>query len=247
MHLAILAAVGLAAAAALATAAHPATRASTCARYGTVATGPYVVQQNEWNSSEPQCVSVSGTGFTVTKAAFTLPTDGPPATYPSIYRGCHWGACTRASGLPLRVGAIRRAVSSWSTVQPSAGAYDVAYDIWTNSTPTTSGQPNGSEVMIWLASRGGVQPAGSQVATVRLAGAIWQVWTSRMGGWNEIAYRRMTPTRAAKQLDVRAFLADSVRRGVTKASWYLLDAEAGFEIWQGGRGLATRSFSFAAS
>ena len=34
-----------------------------------------------------------------------------------------------------------------------------------------------------------------------------------------------------------------VSRGYTKSSWYLIDVEAGFELWQGGAGLATNSFS----
>jgi hypothetical protein len=38
-----------------------------------------------------------------------------------------------------------------------------------------------------------------------------------------------------------------VARGVTNANHYLLDAEAGFEIWKGGQGLATNSFSFSAT
>src|SRR6202034_3816010 len=36
---------------------------------------------------------------------------------------------------------------------------------------------------------------------------------------------------------------DSVSRGYTKSAWYLIDIEAGFELWQGGAGLATNSFS----
>src|SRR6202034_176288 len=36
---------------------------------------------------------------------------------------------------------------------------------------------------------------------------------------------------------------DSVSRGYTKSAWYLIDIEAGFELWQGGAGLATTSFS----
>ena len=34
-----------------------------------------------------------------------------------------------------------------------------------------------------------------------------------------------------------------VTRGYTKSSWYLIDVEAGFELWQGGAGLETNSFS----
>ncbi|MCW2929205.1 MAG: glycoside hydrolase, family 6, partial [Actinomycetia bacterium] len=38
-------------------------------------------------------------------------------------------------------------------------------------------------------------------------------------------------------------VADAVRRGYISSSWYLIDVEAGFELWQGGAGLATNSFS----
>src|SRR6266850_1382945 len=92
----------------------------------------YIYQQNEWNSTLQQCASINTTtgDFTITSANFNL-SGGAPATYPSIYKGCHWGACTSNSGLPIQVSQIATATSSWSTVQPASGAYDVAYDLWT--------------------------------------------------------------------------------------------------------------------
>ena len=36
---------------------------------------------------------------------------------------------------------------------------------------------------------------------------------------------------------------NAVRRGYIRTSWYLIDVEAGFELWRGGAGLATDSFS----
>jgi cellulose 1,4-beta-cellobiosidase len=210
-----------------------------------LADGLYMFQQNEWNSSLKQCASVSGTGFRMTAAGFKLPNAGPPATYPSIYRGCHWTVCTQRSGLPLKVSALRSARTTWVTVQPQRGAYDVAYDLWTNTRPTAAGQPDGSEIMIWLASRGGVQPFGKQVATVKLAGTRWEVWTGRQSSWNIVSYRRVVPTTTLRNVDLKAFVDDSVRRDVTKRSWYLIDGEAGFEIWRGGVGLATTRFALA--
>jgi Glycosyl hydrolase family 12 len=208
--------------------------------------GAYIYQQDEWNSTRRQCAVVSGTGFLLTAASFDLPTNGPPATYPSLYRGCHWGGCSSGdNGMPVRVGGLKSIRSTWRTKQPAAGAYDVAYDVWTNTKPETRGQPDGSEIMIWLASRGGVQPFGTQVATVRLAGASWQVWQGRQASWNIVSYRRVVPTRVVRNLDVAAFVRDSVARRATKPSWYVIDGEAGFEIWKGGKGLATTSFSFA--
>ena len=44
-------------------------------------------------------------------------------------------------------------------------------------------------------------------------------------------------------LDVGPLAADSVSRGYIRPSWYLIDIEAGFELWRGGAGLATDSFS----
>jgi hypothetical protein len=80
------------------------------------------------------------------------------------------GNCTSDSGLPIQVSQLGSATSSVVVSLPGSGAYDAAYDIWFNSTPTTSGQPDGTELMIWLNSRGGVQPFGSQTATASLVG-----------------------------------------------------------------------------
>lgn len=224
---------------------------STCAQFGTVpvAGGTYVFQNNVWNSSETQCASVDTTSgaWSITQASFDLATNGAPASYPSVYRGCHWGNCTAQNPLPIQVSKLGSARSTWSTTQVAAGAYNVAYDIWTNSSASTSGTPNGSEIMIWLNSRGGVQPAGSKIATVSIAGATWNVWTTRMGGWNYIAYQRTAGVTSITDLDLRAFILDSVQRGSTNASWYLIGVEAGFEIWKGGQGLGSTAFSFSAS
>jgi len=46
-------------------------------------------------------------------------------------------------------------------------------------------------------------------------------------------------------LDLSAVAIDAARRGYLAGSSYLLNVEAGFEIWQGGRGLETRSFALS--
>jgi cellulase/cellobiase CelA1 len=205
--------------------------------------GEYIAQNNVWGATTPQCISVDGTSFTVDSAGHANPTNGAPASYPSLFKGCHWGLCTSGSGLPAQVGTMPPVTSSWSTRQPGSGAYDVAYDLWYDTKPATTTDPDGAELMIWLNSRGGVQPAGSRIATgVSLGGATWDVWYSRMN-WNYIAYVRTYGTAAVSGLDLRAFTRDAVNRGYIQNSWYFIDAEAGFEIWQGGAGLATDAFS----
>ena len=142
-----------------------------CTTTGTISAGDYLIQTNEWNSTAQQCITyTSGTAWSVSTANFNLGTSGAPATYPSIYKGCHWGLCTANSGMPIQVSNLGSATSSWSTTQPASGAYDVAYDIWFNSTPTTKGQPDGTEMMIWLNSRGGVQPSARRPRPPRSTG-----------------------------------------------------------------------------
>ena len=205
--------------------------------------GQYVVQNDEWNSSATQCISTDGNDdFTVTQSAINN-SGGSPGGYPSIYKGCHWGNCTQNSGLPVQVSALKNVTSDWSTKQPQSGAYDVAYDIWYNSKPTTSGSPDGAELMVWLNSRGAVQPAGSIIAkNVSIGGTVYNVWYDKMN-WNYIAYQRVSGTTSVKGLDIRAITQDAVKRGYIQPAWYLADIEAGFELWQGGANLATTSFN----
>ena len=243
----ILAAVAVLAASGVFAAAAPAWAATTLCNSQTasVAGGAYTVQNNEWNSSAPECISTDGNAdFTVANSSINL-SGGAPGGYPSIYKGCHWGACTSNSGLPIPVSSMTpgEVTSSWSTTQTS-GAYDVAYDIWYNQTPTTSGQPNAEEMMIWINDNGGVQPAGSIVATnVSIGGRSYNIWESRASTWNVVSYVMNTGTTSVSNLDVDLLAADSVSRGYMTDSDYLIDLEAGFEIWQGGTGLATNSYS----
>jgi len=212
-----------------------------------VAGGAYTVENNEWDSSAPECVTTDGNAdFTVANSSIDNPTDGAPGGYAAIYKGCHWGACTTGSGLPIQVGAMSpgEVTTSWNTTQTYTGAYDVAYDIWFNQTPTTSGQPNAEEMMIWINHNGGVQPAGSVVASnVSIGGYTYTVWESRASTWNVVSYVMNTGTTSVSNLDVDLLAADSVSRGYMTDSDYLIDLEAGFEMWQGGAGLATNSYS----
>lgn len=208
--------------------------------------GAYMVQNDEWGSGAPECVAVAtGGGFTVATSAIAKSDSGSPGGYPSIYRGCHWGVCTPDSGLPVPASTLLSpgtATTSWATTQPSAGAYDVAYDIWFNQAPTTTGQPNGAELMIWLNHKGSIEPYGSQVGTATIDGQSYQVWFGYRG-WNTISYSMVPGTTSVQDLDIGKFVADAISRGWIQKSWYLIDVEAGFELWQGGAGLATDSFA----
>jgi len=214
--------------------------------------GRYTVQNNEWGSSAPECVTTNGrSSFRVASSAISNATDGAPGGYPSIFAGCHWGDCTKGglAARPLLLAALGAGMvtSSWYTTDPggSGNAYDVAYDIWVNRTPTTPSAPDGTEVMVWINHHGQVQPAGSVVAAdVRIDGYRYDVWYSPGSGTgNTVSYEMASSRTAVTNLDIGALLSDAEQRGYTDPSWYLISVEAGFEIWRGGTGLATRSFS----
>jgi hypothetical protein len=213
------------------------------------ASGVYTVQNNEWGSGASECVTTDGNAdFTVANSAIDNATNGAPGGYPSIYQGCHWGNCT-SGGLtanPVQVSSLTtgKVTTSWSTTQPGgSNDYDVAYDIWFNQTPTTTGQPNCTELMVWLNHNGPVQPFGSEVATsVTVGGRGYNVWEGSQGSFDTVSYTMTTPQTSVSGLDLAPLAQDAVSRGYLSSSCYLIDIEAGFELWQGGAGLATNSF-----
>ena len=214
-----------------------------------VAGGAYIVQNNEWNSSASECITTDGNAdFTVASSGISNATNGAPGGYPSIYQGCHWGSCSSGglTSTPVQVSALTpgKVTTSWSTTQTGSGAYDVAYDIWYNQTPTTAGQPNGTEMMVWLNHNGSVQPFGSEVASnVSIGGHTYNIWYGTQSTWDTVTYDMTSGTTSVSGLDIGTLTQDMVSRGYTRSSWYLIDVEAGFELWQGGAGLATNSFS----
>jgi Ricin-type beta-trefoil lectin domain/Glycosyl hydrolase family 12 len=64
-----------------------------------------------------------------------------------------------------------------------------------------------------------------------------------MSSWKDVSYVMTSGTTSVGNLDVGILAADSVSRGYMTDSDYLIDLEAGFELWQGGAGLATDSYS----
>ncbi|MBV9854340.1 MAG: cellulose binding domain-containing protein [Streptosporangiaceae bacterium] len=215
-----------------------------------VAGGTYIVQNNEWGSSASECITTDGNAdFTVANSAISNATNGAPGGYPSIYQGCHWGACSSGglTSTPIQVSSLTpgKVTTSWSTTQPGgSNDYDVAYDIWFNRTPTTTGQPNCTELMVWLNHNGPVQPFGSTIASnVTVGGHTYNIWEGAQSSWDTISYDMTSGTTSVSNLDVGALAQDAVSRGYLSSSCYLIDVEAGFELWQGGAGLATNSFS----
>ncbi|GHH20666.1 GH12 family glycosyl hydrolase domain-containing protein [Streptomyces rubradiris] len=233
----------LAALAALLTTA-PAAQADTaiCEQYGsTTIQGRYVVQNNRWGTSETQCINVTDSGFRITQADGSVPTNGAPKSYPSVFNGCHYTNCSPGTSLPAQLSTISSAPTSISYTYVSNAVYDAAYDIWLDPTPRTDGVSR-TEIMVWFNKVGPIQPVGSQVGTATVAGRQWQVWSGNNGSNDVLSF--VAPSAITSwSFDVMDFARQAVARGLAQNNWYLTSVQAGFEPWQNGAGLAVNSFS----
>ncbi|MDH6513971.1 hypothetical protein M2164_000444 [Streptomyces sp. SAI-208] len=213
-----------------------------CEEFGsTTIQGRYVVQNNRWGTSATQCISVTNSGFRITQADGSVPTNGAPKSYPSVFNGCHYTNCSPGTNLPARLSSISSAPSGVSFSYVSGAVYDAAYDIWLDPTPRTDGV-NRTEIMIWFNRVGSVQPVGSPVGSATVGGRQWQVWSGNNGGNDVLSF--VAPSAIDSwNFDVMDFVRQAVSRGLAQNDWYLTSIQAGFEPWQNGAGLAVNSFS----
>ncbi len=230
---------------------------NTCAQYDTInttgTTPSYYVQTNYWNMGScptTQCMTINNsTGdFSVTAGNFQC--SDTVATYPSIVYGCQSdGSCSSGTNLPIEVSALTCVTSSWNiavTNETGSDLWDAAYDIWFTTSSTGTGLNNHSaELMLWLNYMPGTGPGGSYVADGLTIGNTTTTWRLNEGnvGWNYIAYMADTNITSFNNVDIQAFINDSVNRGYINSSWFLEAIEAGIEIRTGGVPFTSSGFS----
>jgi Glycosyl hydrolase family 12 len=224
----------------------PAERATVVNRTGR---WTYFVRNDVWGSTA-MCVSIhkQRPNFTVSLIGRNI-LDGRVEAFPDIFTGCGFAGCTAHSILPRRVRSLARTrpATKWQTRQPHSGIWNAAYDIWFSKTSNYAKQANGAELMIWIGTRGLGRP-GRSWPVLKIDGARWYLlhWRTceRQKGtpcWNYIQFRRVRPV-ASASLRLMPFIRAVERRHLVLPRWWLLRIMAGFEIWRGGKGLATKWF-----
>jgi len=139
---------------------------------------------------------------------------------------------------------LRRPVATWDTTQVPRGEWDAAFDTWFGIRPMTTGQADGAEMMIWLAARHIPVPRRTRIVHVDHVRWYLLHWRTCLAGtcWNYIQFRRVWPVLRARRLHLLPFIHRAEKRGWIRPAWWLENIEAGFELWRGGTGLATRWF-----
>jgi hypothetical protein len=218
----------------------PASAAPLCEPFAKVEAGDYVVQNNRWGSSSPQCIEATADGFTLTQQEGTASTSGPPLAYPSIIAGCHYGVCGTGEVLPAAISQLT-SLRSTVSVTYAPGVYNASYDIWLDP-ESNPNRVNATEIMIWLNRQGAIQPIGSPAGSKLLAGQTWQVWTGSNGQNDVVSYVAPGPMPGFNG-DLMEFVKDTVARGKGEEYWSVNSVQFGFEPWENGVGLAASGFS----
>jgi cellulose 1,4-beta-cellobiosidase len=205
----------------------------------------YKIQANEFDSGAPLTINDTGCNqnFAIQTSGIDQGGGGEPGAYPSLFYGCHWGDCSTGTGLPLAVTSVENPGTVTTTDNTSYGAggkTDNSYDIWFNPNKTTDNNSSGLEMMIWLDSSGGPSPAGSEVAeNVNIGGNLYNVWDNS----GTVSFRFATTTDSVTNLDLAPFTSYAVQQGYMPSTDYLIDVEAGFELWSNGAGDAVNNFA----
>ncbi|MFF1908491.1 ricin-type beta-trefoil lectin domain protein [Kitasatospora sp. NPDC058218] len=209
-----------------------------------VGDGRYRIMPDEWNSSAEVCMtSDGGANFTVTRSDLTNATNTQPGA-PGAYTRIEY--VPRPGELPTPVATMGDTLTGWRTTTGVPGQYNAAYDLWYADTAGGCGPTTSHELMIWLNRQGGPVPLGTATQQVTLGGRTYQVYQYQNAttGKQVISYLLATATNSVYALNLRAITADAVVRGYVPADGALCSVQAGFEIWNGGTGLATNSFSY---
>jgi hypothetical protein len=214
-----------------------------------VVVGKYVVRNDNFGGRR-ECLSTDGPGTAFAVVSSTSPRVDRVIAFPSIFRGCTHGVCSPRSGFPIRASHLNRAVSSWRIhTRRVKGTWNAAYDLWFFTHHNVSGQATGAELMIWLGHQG-LGGVLRRTPVLRIDGARWylmhwraaQVISGHRLSWNYIQFRRVTQTEHVNHLRLYPFVRAAEAHGLVRSSWWNSAIMAGFEIWSGGKGLATESF-----
>lgn len=216
-----------------------------CKEQEAIPDGSYEVNNNNFGGTRECLTGTQGApAFRVSVSDATSNSPGSDA-FPDIYVGCSWGVCSPHSWLPAKVSALGEARTTFIGSEKAGGTWGAGYDMFFDRHPIRNGQAQ-TEAMIWLNSRNAYDPAGHGWPEVRIDAALYWVmsWETTNGhqSWRYVQFRKVHPVSREDDMPLAGFFSYLEREGWVTRSWYLLNVEGGFEIWNGGKGLAVTGF-----
>ncbi|KAG8770511.1 hypothetical protein FRC12_004216 [Ceratobasidium sp. 428] len=147
------------------------------------------------------------------------------------------------TGLNKKLSAISSIPSTWSWSYSGTSSdlvSNVSYDLWLS---TSSGGSSTDEIMIWLSARGGAGPAGSQIATVTVAGKSWKLFKGTVSTWTVWSFVAASEITNWSNQDLKTFFTYLSSNQGLSTSKYLTGVQAGTEPFIGSATLTTSSYS----
>ncbi|KAG8916704.1 hypothetical protein FRC00_014498 [Tulasnella sp. 408] len=152
-------------------------------------------------------------------------------------------------GMRKQISSITSIPSTWRWTYTSASSNlvaDVSYDLWLS--PSSSGTGASSttsyEIMIWLSTRGGATPAGSQIGTVTINGISWKLWKGPVSSWTVFSF--VPPSEITNwSQDLKPFITYLTTSQGVSSSHYLIQFQAGTEPFTGSATFTTTAYSAA--
>lgn len=202
----------------------------------------YVINPDGFHETMTLSNNSYGNNFTVQTST---PNRGGVLAFPDFLYGCSWGVCSPHRTLPVQVKHDGNPGASVDTSGHPGGLYNAAYDIWFELKPYLSGQPHGAEIMIWPRETPGIGTTRGY-PEVRVDGALywfihWRAHNSR-GYWNYIQFRKVNQVNSLRGIHINDFIRVAESWRLVSSSWYIQNITAGFEIWNGGKGLGMSNF-----
>jgi xyloglucan-specific endo-beta-1,4-glucanase len=182
MKLSLLAVIGAA------FAATGAYAADFCDQWGSVTSGDYIIYNNLWGrdaaTSGSQCTGLDSNKNGTVAWHTSYSWAGGPYNVKSY-------ACANLKFTPRQLTQVKSIPSTTKYSYSYSGnlVANVAYDLFTASTPGASSQEY--EIMIWLAAFGGAGPissSGSPIATITVAGNEWKLYKGPNGSMTVFSF-----------------------------------------------------------
>ncbi|KAL0575383.1 hypothetical protein V5O48_006596 [Marasmius crinis-equi] len=211
------------------------------------ANGRFILENNLWG----QAAATSGT-----QSSQVTATNGNTITWHTTY---NWvggqGQVKSYANLDLRTGLGKQlsAISSipttwqWSYSGASSNLVaDVSYDLWLSNSASSSGASSTStfEIMIWLSTRGGAGPAGSQIGTASVNGVTWRLFKGTVATWTVFSFVAPSEITNFNQ-DLKPFFNFLTSSQGVSSSQFLVQAQAGTEPFSGSATLNTNAYSIS--
>ncbi|KAL1961442.1 hypothetical protein VTO42DRAFT_170 [Malbranchea cinnamomea] len=216
-------------------------RADFCGQWDSEQSGPYIVYNNLWNmgtGTGSQCTGVDGIDGSTLAWHTSWSWSGGQGQVKSYANAVLADIVSN----PRAISDINSIPSTWRwSYSGSSLVANVAYDLFTSSSPSGSEE---YEVMIWLAALGGAGPiseTGSPIANPTVAGVNWNLFEGYNGNMHVYSFVAAGGSVENFSGDLKDFLNYLGSEQGMDQSQYVINIGAGTEPFSGNNAVFTTS------